>query len=85
VSELVIDLFEMIQVNRDDRQIVALLFGSRDLSLETFFSVSPIVQTGKRIDDCHAVKLVGAHPLFHRHLHLFSEAMPKELEMALVV
>ena len=47
--------------------------------------IPSVVQASEWIEDSQAVKFVGSHALRYGDLHLFGEATPKELEVAVVV
>jgi hypothetical protein len=84
VPVLVVDLLEMIQVEDEHSQAIAIAVRSGNLLLQTLFTESPVVQTGERIKNREAIKLLGANPLPHGNFHLLGQVIPEKLQVALL-
>ena len=51
MSKLIVDFFEMIEVENDNGQGIAISLGAGYLFLETIFAETTIVQSGERIQN----------------------------------
>src|ERR1700733_2712121 len=49
VSELIVDLLEIVEIEQKHRQRIAVAFRSREFFLQALFAEPPIVEAGQRI------------------------------------
>src|SRR5579863_25462 len=70
MSELIVDLFEIVEIEENHREWVAGAFGACNFFLEAQFAEPAVVKTGQRIEDREIVKFVGLDAVLRNDLKL---------------
>src|SRR5579863_6641307 len=70
MSKLIVDLFEIVEIEENHRKWVAGAFGARNFFLEAQFAEAAIVKTGQRIENREIVEFVGLDTVLRNDLKL---------------